>query len=171
MRMITEEAYSLFFFWFSVMINGLEIKKVVEKKINEIGGFLVDLKVSSSNVISLSFDKMEGVNFDDCLKITKFIEENFDRDIEDYELNVSSAGLANPFKVEQQYIKNIGKTVNILLVNGERKSGKILSYDNKNLKIEVQKKKKETNKNNTAKHEIIIPQSDIKETKLKIKWK
>ena len=153
------------------MINGLEIKKIVEKKINEIGGFLVDLKVSSSNIISLSFDKMEGVSFDDCLKITKFIEDHFDRDIEDYELNVSSAGLANPFKVEQQYIKNIGKVVNILLINGERKSGKILSYDNKKLRIEIQKKKKVTNKNNTAKHEIIIPESDIKETKLKIKWK
>ena len=169
--MIQEEAYSLFFFWFSVMISGLKIKKIAEKRINEIGGFLVDLKVSTSNVISLSFDKMEGVNFDDCLKITKFIEDNFDRDIEDYELNVSSAGLANPFKVEQQYIKNIGNLVSILLINGERKSGKILSYENKKLKIEIQKNKKLKNKDNIVKHEIIIPESDIKETKLKIKWK
>ena len=74
------------------MINNIEIKKVAEQKIKDIGGFLVDLKVSSSNVISLSFDKIEGVSFEDCLTITKHIEEYFDRDIEDYELNVYSAG-------------------------------------------------------------------------------
>ena len=45
------------------MINNIAIKKVAEKKINDIGGFLVDLKVSKSNVISLSFDKMDGVKF------------------------------------------------------------------------------------------------------------
>ena len=50
------------------MINNIEIKKVAEQKIKDIGGFLVDLKVSSSNVISLSFDKIEGVSFEDCLK-------------------------------------------------------------------------------------------------------
>ena len=83
----------------------------------------VDLKISTSNVVSLSFDKMDGVKFDDCFKITKFIEDHFDRDIEDYELNVSSAGIDNPFKVEQQYIKNIGNLVNVLLINGKRKSG------------------------------------------------
>ena len=87
------------------MINNIAIKNVAEKKINDIGGFLVDLKVSTSNVISLSFDKMDGVKFDDCFKITKFIEEHFDRDIEDYELNVSSAGLDNLLKLTTVYQK------------------------------------------------------------------
>ena len=152
------------------MINNIAIKKVAEKKINDIGGFLVDLKVSTSNVISLSFDKMDGVKFDDCFKITKFIEEHFDRDIEDYELNVSSAGLDNPFKVEQQYIKNIGNLVNVLLINGKRKSGKILSYKDNKLRIEIIKKQKRTKKDNII-EEIIIPENEIKETKLKINFK
>lgn len=152
------------------MINNIEIRKVAEQKIKDIGGFLVDLKVSSSNVISLSFDKIDGVIFEDCLKITKHIEEYFDRDIEDYELNVYSAGLENPFKVEEQYIKNIGKAVNVLLINGERKNGKILSYSDKKLTIEVLKKKKGTKKDKII-EQIIIPETQIKETKLKIKWK
>ena len=117
-------------------------------------------------ILTLFFDRHDGVQVEHCLLISKHIEEHFDREIEDYELTVCSAGLENPFKVEQQYHKYNGKEVGVLLVNGKREKGVILSYQKDILTLEVVKSKKE----NTTK-EVIIPKSKIKETKLKINFK
>lgn len=148
------------------MITKEEIKKVAESKIKELDGFLVDIKLSKTNTITLFFDRLDGVQVDHCCLISKHIEEHFDREIEDYELTVCSAGLENPFMVDQQYHKNKGKEVGVLLVDGKREKGVILSYQNDILVLEVVKNKKE----NTTK-EVVIPKSKIKETKLKINFK
>ena len=79
------------------MIAEEEIRKVVEPKIKELDGFFVDRKVNTANVITLFFDRKDGVQIEHCLALSKHIEEHFDRDIEDYELTVCSAGLDNPF--------------------------------------------------------------------------
>ena len=63
----------------------------------------VDVKVNTANVITVFFDRMEGVQVEHCLLISKYIEEYFDREVEDYELTVCSAGLDNPFMVDEQY--------------------------------------------------------------------
>jgi ribosome maturation factor RimP len=124
------------------MISKEEILKVAQPKIKALDGFFVDIKVNTSNVITLFFDRPNGVHVEHCLEISKHIEANFDRDIEDYELTVCSAGLDNPFMVEQQYHKYKGKEVGVLLTNGKRKKGTILSYDDDVLTLEVVKKKK-----------------------------
>ena len=147
------------------MIVKEEIRKVAEPKIKELGGFFVDLKVNTANVITLFFDREEGVHVEHCLAVSKHIEEHFDRDIEDYELTVCSAGLDNPFMVNEQYHKHNGKEVGVLLTNGKREKGIILSYENDSLTLEVKKKKGSSIK------EIVIPKSKIKETKLKINFK
>ena len=152
------------------MILKEEIKKVAEAKIKQLDGFFVDLKVNTANVITLFFDRMDGVRIEHCLEISKYIEDNFDRDIEDYELTVCSAGLENPFKVDEQYHKYNGHEVRVLLNNGKREKGIILSYENNILTLEKKKK----NKGNTKKHifdNVLIPTNEIKETKLKINFK
>ncbi|MBT3611664.1 MAG: ribosome assembly cofactor RimP [Flavobacteriales bacterium] len=151
------------------MISKEEIKRVAEPKIKEQGGFFVDVKVNTANVITIFFDRMEGVQVGHCLLISKYIEEHFDREVEDYELTVCSAGLENPFMVDEQYQKYIGKEVGVLLTNGKRKTGVILSYD-KSLLLEVVKKKKGSRKNYIL-EEVSIPKKEIKETKLKINFK
>jgi ribosome maturation factor RimP len=151
------------------MISKEEIKKVAETKIKEQGGFFVDVKVNTSNVITVFFDRMEGVQVEHCLLISKYIEEYFDREVEDYELTVCSAGLDNPFLVDEQYQKYIGKEVGVLLTNGKRKTGIILSY-NESLLLEVVKKKK-GNRKDYILEEVSIPKEEIKETKLKINFK
>ncbi len=152
------------------MITKEAIRKVAEAKINELGGFFVDLKVNTANVITLFFDRNDGVKVKHCLAISKHIEEHFDRNIEDYELNVCSAGLDNPFMVDQQYHKYNRKEVGVLLTNGKRYKGVILSYVNDILTLEVAKKKK-GNKNEKGLEQVTIPKSSIKETKLKINFK
>ena len=152
------------------MITKEEIRKVAEPKINELDGFFVDLKVNTANIITLFFDRNDGVQVEHCLAISKHIEENFDRTIEDYELTVCSAGLDNPFMVDQQYQKYNSKEVGVLLTNGKRHKGVILSYKNDILTLEVAKKKKGSRKEKII-EQVVIPKSEIKETKLKINFK
>ena len=151
------------------MISKEEIKKVAELKIKQLGGYLVNVKVNTANVITVFFDRLEGVQVEHCLAISKYVEEHFDREVEDYELTVCSAGLDNSFMVEEQYQKNIGKEVGVLLKNGKRKKGVILSYD-ESLLLEVEKKKKGSRKEYIV-EEVSIPKEEIKETKLKINFK
>jgi len=151
------------------MISKEEIKKIAEIKIKELGGFFVDVKVNTANVITVFFDRMEGVQVEHCLAISKYVEEHFDREVEDYELTVCSAGLDNSFMVDEQYQKYIGKEVGVLLTNGKRKTGIILSYDD-TLLLEVAKKKKGSRKEYIV-EEASILKEDIKETKLKINFK
>lgn len=152
------------------MIAKEEIRKVAESKIKELDGFFVDVKVNTANVITLFFDRMDGVQVEHCLAISKHIEQHFDRDVEDYELTVCSAGLDNPFMVDQQYHKYNGKEVGVLLTNGTRERGIILSYENNTLTLEVAKKKKGSKKENII-EQVMIPKAEIKETKVKINFK
>ncbi len=130
---------------------------------HQIGGFLVDVKVSHTNDITVLIDLDDGITFEHCTNISKYIESYFDREIEDYSLKVCSPGIDRAFIVDEQYLKNIGKDVKVLLKNGKRTSGKIISYKD-NLFLEKTCKKNEVKK-------VIINREDIKETKLKINFK
>ena len=151
------------------MLTKENISKVAIERITELGGFLVDVKMNANNAITIHFDKHDGVLIEDCISVTKHVESVFDRDDQDYELSVCSAGLSEPFKVREQYLKNIGKEVSIKLKDGKRKSGVIKLFD-ENLTLEVLKKKKGSKKDYII-EEIIIPIDQIKETKLKINFK
>ena len=146
-----------------------EIKKYASEKALEINGFVVDVNISTNNVITIFFDKNNGVLVDDCLVISKYIQEKFDKDVEDYELTVCSPGLTNPLKVKQQYIKNIGKEVSVKTNDGKRKTGILKKFET-DLVLEVLKKKKGSRKDYVL-EDIAIPFEEIKETKLKINFK
>tara|TARA_B100000214_G_scaffold360620_1_gene323216 strand:+ start:1666 stop:2124 length:459 start_codon:yes stop_codon:yes gene_type:complete len=152
------------------MIIKEEIKQVAEKKIKELGGFFVDLKINKGNIITLFFDRFDGVQIEHCVEISKHIEKVFDRDLEDYSLTICSAGLDSPFIVDEQYCKHRGKEVKVLLTNGKRKKGIILSYENDVLTLQIEKKNKVVKKDKII-NKILIPKSMIKETKLKINFK
>ena len=151
------------------MILKEEISKIAKIKAKELEGYIVDVTVSSSNDIVVYFDRKEGVKIDQCVSISKYINENFDREIEDYALTVCSPGLSNPFKVKDQYVNNQGKEVIVKKNDGKRISGILKKYD-KQLTLEVKKKKKGS-KADYIINDIIIPFEQIKETKLKINFK
>ena len=151
------------------MILKEEISNIAKVKAKELEGYIVDVTVSSSNDIVVYFDRKEGVKIDQCVSISKYINENFDREIEDYALTVCSPGLSNPFKVKDQYINNQGKEVTVKKNDGKRISGILKKYD-KQLTLEVKKKKKGS-KADYITNDIIIPFEQIKETKLKINFK
>ena len=151
------------------MILKEEISKIAKVKAKELEGYIVDVTVSSSNDIVVYFDRKQGVKIDQCVSISKYINENFDREIEDYALTVCSPGLSNPFKVKDQYVNNQGKEVIVKKNDGKRISGILKKYD-KQLTLEVKKKKKGS-KVDYITNDIIIPFEQIKETKLKINFK
>jgi ribosome maturation factor RimP len=93
------------------MIDRDEIEKLVREYILGTDIFLVGVKVSSSNRITILADTKKGISVDECANLHRKIEKEFDRNIEDFELQVSSPGLDMPFGVIEQYYKNEGQKV------------------------------------------------------------
>ncbi|MDG2138817.1 MAG: ribosome assembly cofactor RimP [Flavobacteriales bacterium] len=146
-----------------------DIRKVALEKAVELNGYIVDITVSNTNVITIYFDRDSGVHVDDCLAISRHIHDNFDRDDEDYELTVCSPGLTNPLKIKEQYLKHQGQEVVVKKRDGKKISGLLKEY-NDNITLEVLKKDKGNNKQYTL-NDVMIPFEEIKETKLKINFK
>lgn len=121
------------------MITKEQIEQLVIPKINEEGLFLVEITISPSNHISVSVDGDKGVTIDQCIALSRHIEGNLDRDVEDFELEVSSSGLGQPLKVLRQYTKNINHDVDVVLKNGQKLSGKMVDANEEGISLEVTK--------------------------------
>jgi ribosome maturation factor RimP len=124
------------------MIDKQTVQGLVEKWLNDKDYFLTDLTISDDDRIVVEIDHKEGVWIDDCVELSKFIEANLDRDVEDYELEVGSAGIGQPFKVRQQYVNNIGNEVEILLSDGSKLKGVLKDADDDGFTAVVKKKVK-----------------------------
>lgn len=105
------------------MIDKELLNKTVADMIDGTDIFVVDIKVSPDNDIVVEIDSPDNIDVDTCAAITRRIEEVFDRDTEDYSLEVGSAGLTAPFKVRGQYLKNIGNEVEVLTRDGRKLKG------------------------------------------------
>ena len=105
------------------MIDKDLLTKEIERDLDGTSLFLVELSVSPANDIRVEIDSAEGVDIEACAKLTRQIEAAFDRDKEDYELEVGSSGLTSPFKVRAQYAKNIGNDIEILTKDGRKLYG------------------------------------------------
>ena len=151
------------------MILKEEIEKIASVKAQELNGCIVDVTISSGNDIVVYFDKIGGVQIKECVTISKSINDYFDRDIEDYALTVCSPGLTNPFKIKEQYEINKGREVIVKKSDGKKISGTIVSSDNQ-LTLAVKKREKGS-RNKYVFNDLMIPYNEIKETRLKIKFK
>ncbi|MBR5331761.1 MAG: ribosome assembly cofactor RimP [Muribaculaceae bacterium] len=125
------------------MIDKQQLTQTVEQAIEGTSIFIVDIKVNPGNAIVVEIDSPECIDIDTCAKITRQIEATFDRDIEDYELEVGSAGLTASFKVKGQYLKNIGNEVEVLTSDGRKLQGVLTSVSDNDFTIEIAKKVKE----------------------------
>lgn len=157
-----------------IMIATELVKAIVSEYFEtEENFYLVDLKITPDNRIMIEIDTFEGVSLDDCVKLHRFIESKIDREVEDYELEVSSAGISEPFKVIQQYEKNIDNEVEILLKDGKKISGLLIAVFPEQIKLEVEKsvKLEGAKRKSIITEEIEINLTDIKTTKLIIHFK
>ena len=120
------------------MIEKQKIQGLVEEFIKGTGLFLVAVKVSSANRITVLADKNEGITIDECAAIHRHIEKNLDRDKEDFELQVSSPGLDLPFGVIEQYFKNEGKKVEVIDNEGSKYTGKLKNVTTGGFELETE---------------------------------
>lgn len=144
-----------------------KIKSVIIPILESQNLFLVDLKISKDNVIEIFVDAMQGVNIQTCIQVSREIEARFDREEEDFELTVSSAGIGYPFKVDGQYQKNIGRTVEIKFKNNTKLQGILKAFDEKSVCIEYEEKKamEGSKKKQVVKTEKTLEREEIKEIK------
>jgi len=122
------------------------IQKLADEKLAEGGNFIVDISVKPGNKIVILLDNDKGVSISDCVAMSRHVEAGLDREVEDYELNVMSPGLTEPFKIPRQYQKNIGKQVDVVTKENEKMSGIILTADDKGITLETKTKEKQEGK-------------------------
>jgi len=132
------------------MINAAVVEGIIKDKLASENKYIVDLVVSPGNLISIEIDSLEGIQISDCVEVSKLIDANLDREVEDYELQVSSAGIGQPFKVKQQYHKNINRQIEILFKDGKKSIGTLTAVNDDDFEVSSEelvkvegKKKKE----------------------------
>ncbi len=135
--------------------------------------FIVDVKLNKDNTIIITIESENSVvNIDDCVQISRDFESKFDREAEDYELTVTSAGLDRPFKVFKQYKKAVGKQVEVLLKGGKKLVAELVNATEESITLKYStreavdgKKKKEL-----VEHVDSFPMGDINSVKYHIEF-
>lgn len=121
------------------MITKEQIAQTVSERLVGTDCFLVDVAVSPANEIVVEIDSPKGIDVDFCAELSRFIESQLDRDADDFSLEVGSAGLTSPFKVQAQYIKNLGNEVELLTKDGRKLSGVLSRADADGFAVDVTK--------------------------------
>ena len=147
------------------MISEQLIKDLTAQHLEGSDRFAVSVAVRSDNRIRIFIDSDTHVLIEHCIELSKFIEGQLDREVEDFELNVSSSGLDQPYKLPRQYIKNIGREVSVLQKDNSKIEGTLIAADEKGFSVKEITKIKKVITENT--HTFLY--SDIKETKEIIK--
>ena len=146
-------------------------KNFIEEKVKEILEegelFLVEVKVSKNNNIQVFIDGDNGVKIQDCIDLSRQLEECLDRESEDFELSVLSFGLEEPLKMQRQYVKNIGRSLQVEDEQGSF-TGTLISANEESFTIELKKKGKKNIENENKK---TYNYKEIKSAKVVISFK
>ena len=155
------------------MIDKRVIEQLVEEKLASSSNYLVSVEVQLGNIIVVEIDNDDAVSIDDCVELSRYIEEHLDRDAEDFELEVGSAGITSPFKVLRQYKKNIGNEVEVLTKNGVKLTGLLKSADEEGFVVTVTKQVKPegAKRKVTIEEDLPYTYNEIKYTKYLIRFK
>lgn len=163
----------LIFHYLADMIDKTVVKKLVDEWLEDKDYFLVDIQISSDDKIVVEIDHADGVWIEDCVELSKYIEEHLSRDEADYELEVGSAGLGQPFKVPQQYENFVGKEVEVLDKDGKKIKGILKSVDGDNFIVAVNEKVQVEGKKRPIKMDVDheYNMNEVKYTKYVISFK
>ena len=155
------------------MISKDSIYQVIEQFLAASEYYIVDVKVAPDNRISVEIDSFDGVSLEYCIEVHRHIESQFDREVEDYELEVSSAGLTEPFKVIKQYEKNIGNEVETLTKAGKKITGVLVEVHENEFVLQTERTEKPegAKRKMTVVENLTFAYEDIKSTKYIIRFK
>ncbi len=149
-----------------------KVKQLIEAGLSEHPSlFLIDFSISSDFKISVSIDGDEGVTLQDCIDVSRAIENNLDREEQDFSLEVASAGATSPLKLPRQYRKNIGRTLEVNL-ESEVIEAQLIDADDE--KISLEWKVREPKKIGKGKETVVktaqIPYESIKKAQVVISF-
>jgi ribosome maturation factor RimP len=157
----------------TIMIEKAVVKEIIEDFLVDSSNYLVGVEVKPGNTIIVEIDNDQSVSIDDCIALNRFIESRLNRDVEDYELEVGSSGISQPFKLLRQYKKNIGKEVEILFKTGKKQVGMLKEATENQviLTIEKQVKPEGAKRKTTIEEDLAFVYDEIKYTKNIIRFK
>ncbi|SFG03832.1 ribosome assembly cofactor RimP [Prevotella sp. KH2C16] len=155
------------------MIDKKVVEKLVDEWLADKDYFLVGVEISTDDKIVVEIDHADGVWIEDCVELSKYIEDRLSRDDEDYELEVGSAGLGQPFKVPQQYVNFIGKEVEVLDADGKKVRGLLKSVDGNDFVVTAKEKVKMEGKKRAVLQDVdhLYQMDKVKYTKYLISFK
>ena len=144
------------------MIEKIKILELVNNALEGTDKFLVSLKITPDNRIYIDIDGDNGVTIDDCITLSRDVESQLDRDVEDFALDVSSAGADQPLKLTRQYIKNIGRDLEAVTFDGEKVEGELMAADDAQLTLRTHASKKR------PAEDIVLQRKDVKTARVVI---
>ena len=154
------------------MIDRDQVEQIVSGLLDPVQEFIVEVSVSPSNHIVVLIGSEQGITISRCVELSKTIEEQLDREKEDFQLEVSSAGLSS-LKVERQYSKHIGRELEVLLNAGTKMQGTLMDVTPENFTLEYQSKEVVEGKKRKqlVSHQHTINYQDVKSTKVVVSFR
>lgn len=155
------------------MIDKILLKNIVEAHLDGTENYLVDIQVKPGNILLVEIDNDKAVGIDDCIALSRKIESSLNREEEDFELEVGSAGISSPFKILRQYKKNIGNEVEVLTKDGRKLVGVLKDAQSENFTLTITKKVKPegAKRKIEVEEDLTFAYDEVKYTKYQIRFK
>ncbi len=149
------------------MITTDKVREIVEEWLRNNDYFLVDVQMTDDDRIVVEIDHADGVWIEDCAELSRFLQERLGEEVGDYELEVGSAGLGQPFKVEQQYINHVGDQVEVIDADGTKINGTLKQVDGRLFTVTTQEKQVPEGKKRPVKVDVDkhFSMDEVKSTK------
>jgi len=155
------------------MITKEIIKTVVEEWLAKGDYFLVDIQMDGDDRIVVEIDCADGVWIEDCAELSRFLQERLGDELGDFELEVGSAGLGQPFKVEQQYLNHVGDEVEVVTADGQKLSGVLKEVEGRHFTVTTQEKQVPEGKKRPVKVDVdrLFSMDEVKSTRYLLAFK
>ncbi len=132
-----------------LMIDKFRILDIVKDALDGTEKYLINMRITPDNRIFVDIDGDNGITIDDCIELSRTIENSLDREEEDFELNVSSAGADAPLKMPRQYRRHIGRVLSVEALDGTHVEGTLAEANDEQFTIHIKGTKKEAPKDYT----------------------
>ena len=155
------------------MIQASTIRQLAEAYLEGTSGFIVDVRVGESNTISILLDDDAATSISQCMALSRHLEDELDREAEDFALDVSSPGLDQPIQILRQYIKNIGRGVQLKIRNAGKVEGELVGATEESVTIKTREKQRIEGRKakEWVEEETTFALTDLDWTKVQISFK
>jgi ribosome maturation factor RimP len=155
------------------MITSATIREIAESHLEGTPGFIVDVHVSEGNHIRVLLDHDASTSIEDCMALHRHLESALDRDVEDFSLDVSSPGLDQPLKLHRQYVKNIGRQVQVKPIEGAKVEGELIRVDEDSITLKIKEKRRIEGRKakEWVEEDVVWPFAQIQATKVVVSFK